>query len=136
MALFDWDNSLSVGVNDMDLEHKEILSLMNLLYDRNSKGADRPELDKIFTDLLTYTVKHFSDEERFMESINYDGIDRHKIIHTDLLGKAKKHYEDFKSSSGNVSNATFDFLRLWLSAHIRGVDTQYGHVAIKLKKAG
>jgi hemerythrin len=129
--LFQWDQSkLSINVKEMDDEHKELVRLMNILFDQNDKKASKAELSKSLKALFAYTVKHFADEEKYFSTLNYAKAAVHKRIHQDLLARLTKFAEEFeKGSSEQISNEFFSFLKVWLTGHIMGVDKEYGAIA-------
>lgn len=136
MSYFVWDPSrLSVHVDSMDNEHIRLIELMNELYDLSEKNSSKEILAKALTDLVNFTVKHFNDEEKFFDSLNYQMADMHKAIHKDLLNKLGDHGKKFEST-GKLSAEFFDFLKMWLNAHIAGIDMKYGDIAVKSKKTG
>ena len=47
------------------------------------------------------------------------------MIHKDLLDKFTDHYQ-IMVSTGKLNDKFFSFLKLWLSAHIQGIDVKYG----------
>ncbi len=121
---FHWDQSLDLGIRDMNAEHKQLIALMNNLHDSHSAQDSREVLKQHIEKLKDYTIQHFQDEEIFMEKMAYPKLDTHKIIHAELLRKFQLHYDNFKAE-GVLRQDFFDFLQLWLSAHIRGIDMQY-----------
>lgn len=130
-TFFTWDpKRFSVHVDKMDLEHQKIITLMNELYTKNEQKASKSELSKSVKALFEFTVQHFEHEEKFFSSIPYDQASVHKKIHQDLLGKLKDHAAKFEAS-GVLTNDFFAFLKMWLSAHIAGIDMKYGEVAKK-----
>ena len=110
----------------MNDEHKKLIQLMNIVYEKNQAKAPKSDIKNALTSLANYTTRHFKDEESYMESISYPKLSTHKLIHQDLLKKVKKHIDDFDSGNGEVPEAFFDFLKLWLVSHIKGIDSQYG----------
>jgi hemerythrin-like metal-binding protein len=127
MSLMSWDDGLDVGVDAMNAEHKRLLSLMNALYD--AVQADAPGADVLakLAALKAATVEHFAHEEAYMDEIGFPGAPGHKLIHKDLLEKLDAHAAAAEASGGEgLGDALFNFLRFWLSAHIRGVDVKYG----------
>lgn len=126
MAYFEWTDKLDLGVDDMNNEHKELIRIMNKLYDRNSQGASKMELQNIISELAAYTVKHFSDEEKYMESIEFPDLKQHKLVHKNLLEKLGSFKENFDANEEKVGDDFFNFLKLWLAAHIQGIDMKYG----------
>lgn len=135
MQFIQWDSRFDIGVNEMNGEHKEIMNLMNRLYELNEKRANKLELTVAIKNLAEYTVKHFKDEETYMASIKYPDLEKHKAIHQNLLNNLKLHQDKFEKGSGMVDNDFFAFLKLWLSAHIQGIDMKYGDYVRQHKKA-
>lgn len=65
---FQWDAAkLSLDVADMDREHQVLIGHMNTLNRRYESNAPAADQGKAFATLADYTVKHFADEERYME---------------------------------------------------------------------
>ena len=131
MSIMDWSPSFSLGVKSMDDEHKQLISIMNRLHDENARNLPQAELLKIIDELVAFTLKHFADEEKYMADIQFPELDRHKLIHQDLLSKLKTNIQAYRATSGPVPESLFDFLRIWLSAHIQGVDMKYGEFSRK-----
>jgi hemerythrin len=124
MAYFDWDKSYDVGVRDMNTEHQRLMALMNQLYDSNSKNLGKVVLAGQLGALAQFTREHFQHEESYLAASGYAELRTHKLIHADLLKKLDEHATDF-SRSGKLSPAFFSFLKMWLSAHICGIDMKY-----------
>ena len=133
MAFLNWDPSkLSTGVKSMDDEHIVLIDMMNKLYDVTKQKVSRSETLRVVDELFKYTVKHFGDEERYMESVSFPGLGTHKLIHKSLLERLtgfKKGYEE--SGAQNLPDDFFVFLKMWLTAHIQGIDFKYAQHAGK-----
>lgn len=125
MAFFDWDSKYDVGVNTMNAEHQKLIGLMNKLHEHHERGATMPVLQGHLTALAEYTKEHFRHEERYMDTLDYPEAKTHKLIHKDLLNKLDGHAADFRAS-GKLTPAFFSFLKMWLAAHICGIDKKYG----------
>lgn len=124
--IITWDKSLlTVYVEAMDREHEMLIAIMNKLYDRHGANAPAAELGRLLKELGDFTVKHFADEERYMASIGYAGLDTHKLIHAELLKTFTKHAETFAKTK-KLDEDFFLFLKMWLKAHIQGIDRRYG----------
>lgn len=125
MPLLDWKTALDLGVAAMDREHKELVAAMNDIHALDQRGADKATVDAAIRKLVDLTKKHFSDEEKHMQSIGFPDLKRHALIHTDMLRKVGEHYAAFTAGTGRVSQDFFDFLVFWLKAHITGIDRKY-----------
>lgn len=128
MSEFIWSNQLSIGVAPMDRDHQKIIEYMNALAVATERKAPFTELNAAFCRLTSFTQRHFSDEEKFMASINYERITTHKAIHAKLLEELDQHYRTFHSTH-EVSDKIFRFLTFWLKSHICGIDKKYGAFA-------
>ena len=80
-----WDKRYNVGVDIIDREHQKLFSILNKLFDigRRDKKSHFAcqEAIKYFRD---HAIKHFTDEEAYMASINYAALETHRRIHTDF----------------------------------------------------
>ncbi len=124
MGTFIWDQSLSLQVAEMDDEHKTLINLMNHLEDQWKANASTSELAESVGKLASFTVKHFQDEETYMDRIGFPGLSVHKAIHVSLLSQLDGYATEFKQK-GKLEEKFFLFLHLWLKAHIRGIDMKY-----------
>lgn len=134
MSTLKWEPSLSVGVEEMDLEHQKLISLMDSLYQLDSQNADFAKIVECFLALKEFTEKHFRDEEAFMKSIDYPDFSTHQLIHQTLLRQIEE-LEKEAVSEQKLPNRTFAFLNMWLKAHIKGIDMKYGPNYVALDKA-
>lgn len=133
-SLFQWDpNKYSVLVPAMDSEHQEIIRLMNLLFEKANAKKSKSEILDAMNALAKYTIKHFQDEEKFFTALpNYPGAATHKKIHEDLLKRVTDFITKYQNQqSPEVDPAFFNFLKVWLSAHIAGIDKKYGEASVK-----
>ncbi len=136
MPIMEWNSDLDVGVEAMNDEHKQILDLMNRIHDAATAGQTGAPVIRLVDDLARVTIDHFRDEEVYMEKVGYEGLKTHKLIHKDLLDKYTGFATDIRAANGILPDRFLTFLKLWLTAHIKGIDMKYGPKAGMLKKAG
>lgn len=128
---FQWDPSkLSVHVDKMDQEHIKLINLMNKLATRHEEKAPFTELASLAKELQNWTITHFDHEEKFFETLPYTQANVHKKIHKDLLAKLEEHVKTFEKTK-TLPDDFFRFLKVWLTAHIAGIDIKYGEIASK-----
>lgn len=128
MSFFAWDNSLQLGVDSMDAEHQGLIGQMNAIHDQVEASASKSVVSRLLVGLAAATRTHFEHEERLMLAANYAGFDTHARVHVDLLAKLDHHIAEFQAGPGTLSAGFFSFLRLWLTAHIKGIDKKYAPV--------
>lgn len=126
MAFFEWQDSFSVNVAELDEQHKKLVEMLNDLYTALKAGEGREALGKILSGMVDYTGSHFATEERLMKNTGYPGYLEHKEKHekmaTMVLGYVKKFQANEMSSPIEISN----FLKDWLKKHIMNTDKAYG----------
>jgi hemerythrin len=136
MAFFEWDQSLDVGVEAMNQQHRILIRLMDAIYNKNSENVGKEELLKSIYAMVDYTRQHFCEEEQYMSGLGFSGLEAHKRLHLNLLADLTRFVEDFEQgNSNNISDDFAIFLKFWLSTHIRGIDTRYGQFAEQQRQA-
>lgn len=134
-GFFEWDaGKLSLHIPDMDNEHKVLIGLMNDLHRLSESHANFAEQIAALDKLVRYTAKHFADEEAYMERIGFSGLRIHKGVHKQLLDKLAGHLSAARSNH-KLPEDIFVFFKMWLSAHICGIDTKYAQHARTAKSA-
>ena len=92
MAL-QWTQALSVGVDEIDDQHRELFRRAARLLDGIKRGEPE-EIGALVDFLHEYAVTHFGAEEAFMREEAFPGYVRHKAEHdrfiSDLLALAEK----------------------------------------------
>ena len=68
---FEWNEIYELGIPEIDLQHKKLISISNELYDVATKGDVNLKItmSKILKNLTDYTVYHFTSEEEFMKNM-------------------------------------------------------------------
>ena len=125
MALLNWSDSYSVGVKDIDLQHKKLIDLINSLHDGMKQGKGKEILGTVLNELANYTVYHFGFEEKLFEKYGYPETIVHKRQHADLVGQVKKLVESYNNGGSVLSMDLMNFLKDWLTQHIAGSDKKY-----------
>lgn len=125
MALIEWSNDLSVGVEKIDSQHKMLIHMINGLNDAMKQGKGKEVLGKIIDGLVSYTQAHFSLEEGFFERTKYPGTAEHKLEHENFVRKVSEFRDGFNSGKLGVSVEVMNYLSFWLRDHISGTDKKY-----------
>lgn len=125
MSFFQWNESLSVGISQIDQQHKKLVELVNQLFTAMSEGKGNDVLDKVLAELVGYTRSHFSTEERLMQQHGYPALAAHQSEHKAFTDKVGVMVSEFKSGKVALSNKVSAFLRDWLKGHIMGTDKKY-----------
>lgn len=117
MHEIEWRDGLSVGVKEIDDQHKELIRIANKLIKAVSLGHEQQILDRIIMELRAYTVSHFNSEEELMEKILYPKRDVHKGEHAKLATEVRD-YQHRLQTEDIAPDAILGFIKSWLLDHI------------------
>jgi len=127
MAFFDWSESLNVGIESINEQHKKLVAMVNELHDASQQGKAADVLGKTLDGLVDYTKNHFAYEEKLFTETGYADAATHKAEHDKLTATVLSVQEKYKAGAGgSLSGEVMDFLKSWLVNHIQGTDMKYG----------
>ncbi|MFN3531895.1 MAG: bacteriohemerythrin [Candidatus Brocadia sp.] len=123
-----WNESLAVGVEMIDNQHKGIFSRVNNLLNAMAQGKGRDEVGKVIAVLADYVVKHYSAEEAIMAKHNYNDLPSQKAEHTQFIkdfSGLKKEFET-KGVTPHLVIQVQQKVCNWLTYHIGNEDKKIG----------
>ena len=119
-----------IGIDMIDEEHKQLFQYADEAYGllHNDMIPDKFDaIHDVLMNLRNYTVKHFSDEEEYMESIHYKKLFTQKIQHQEFINKLdefmENHNEEVVDQNKQIEDI-LEYLTSWLINHILYVDGQ------------
>lgn len=121
-----WDQTMSVGVAEIDDEHRRLLDLFNGLLESGITPANREELSGLLASLRDYVAVHFAREEALMERRSYPELDGHIAAHRYFADEVEKLHLDFEGD--NTTMLRMDLILLlkdWFVEHIQETDALY-----------
>lgn len=125
MSLIQWSDALSVGIPQLDAQHKRLIDLVNSLHEAMARGAANQIVGEVLSDLISYTVTHFQTEEKSLRDTAYPAYAQHKAEHERLVKQVNDLKKRFDGGQASLSVQIQGLLRDWLVNHIRGTDKQY-----------
>lgn len=126
MAFFVWNDSYSVGVKELDSQHKVLVDLLNELFEAMQANKSKEILGGTLNKLVNYTRTHFATEERYMTQYNYPELIAQKREHLVFTDQILNFKNDFDSGKVSLTVQLTSFLKNWLVQHISGSDKKYG----------
>jgi methyl-accepting chemotaxis protein len=124
-VLFAWDDSYDVGIEEVNRQHKVLINILNEIYNLQKNQRSGQMIRRVLEGLVEYTVNHFGYEEYLMNKYGYPDYDGHKISHQKLLGQVTS-FVNRLDRGDDVADELLDFLKQWLSKHIKVTDKSYG----------
>jgi len=121
----DWSEDMSVGIQEIDEQHKLLVDLINQLHEAVVKSTDNVIIGDILEELTQYTIVHFTVEESLMRIFDYSRYEEHKEQHKLLRDQIFELQVKIKTGDVDVGMELLSFLRTWLTRHILMEDKQY-----------
>ena len=124
MSLIKWKDEFGVGVAAVDLEHRELIELINALDDDMQEYATQTTVMETLGEIYARISAHFALEERIMREAGYDGFVAHKQDHELLLDELLD-VTDSVDDAGRYDRAGLSRdLDRWFSDHFRTHDAK------------
>ena len=123
---FAFTDEYRTGVEIIDEEHEELFRIIKRANDLITAELLHDKYDEIMSvlgELRNYTIKHFGDEEEYMESIHYEGLEIQKKTHEMFVDKLNEiNLDDLDDNQQQYLIDLVDFLLMWLVNHILKMD--------------
>lgn len=126
--MLEWSDRFSVGVLEIDAQHRELFRQVNRLLEACMQGGGKNLLPEIFDFLGKYAVEHFATEEQYMTRYAYPKLPEHKKAHESFV----QTFLDFRKRAEaqgpgvdlivQVNKTLVD----WLKNHILKMDQEMG----------
>lgn len=121
---FRFTSDLRTGIQAIDRQHVEWFQALEALRKAVAAGRGEKSVAQALAFAVSYTQRHFGDEEAAMARVGFAGLEAHRALHAQLAGRlaelTAQHGDDFDTAQ--------DVLALmggWIREHIAGADQAY-----------
>jgi len=122
----EWNDTYSVGIDEIDDHHKTLLELLDRSYCLKLEGNNKYELSELIYELIDFSHYHFSVEERLMIKYDYPNIDHHILEHLNYTYTVMTFEKLMVEDNDNSPDDVFEFVKNWLFDHILNTDSEMG----------
>ena len=124
MPKINWDESLSVGNELIDEEHKTLIRKINDVSEAISKGMGESQVAKTIEFLRDYSIQHFNSEEKIMTEKKYPQMQEHLKMHSEFIDTINDIEKDYREEGATkeLTNTINNLLINWLKNHIKETD--------------
>ncbi|MBI5664404.1 MAG: hemerythrin family protein [Nitrospirae bacterium] len=129
----EWTQGLSVGVNTIDEQHKELFSRINDLVAAIKEHTCKYKIGDVVRFLDEYIVFHFGEEEKYMLQYKYPGYPAHKAQHNEFITNFNKLKVELPKLEGGTKPGSYDLsvetnqvVVDWILDHIVKIDKEFG----------
>lgn len=135
MALMEWNDSLLVGVQEVDRQHRHLVDILNRVHSAMQAGSPQRDMMRVMQDLVSYTKYHFDTEERSMRNADYPELAEHQQKHRAMVARVEAFSAEMMSGKATVTMRLMMFLKDWLARHILETDRRFGEYVAKRQAA-
>ena len=115
-----WTDTLATGIRQIDLQHQELIELINALDEAHATGQRQAALDEVLPKLSAYVLFHFATEEDMMTRTMGEHATRHRHQHQVFTDRVDALRQVPAESIDLTELITY--LRQWLIQHIMKTD--------------
>jgi len=137
--LVTWSATYSVGIKLIDEQHKDLLNLVNDMYNHvnnDDEEAERTYFLGVIRHIVRYIKIHFATEEKIMKKTEFQGYAGHKRVHDSFILNVvdiiKKYDEGKRIPLIFITN----FIKDWILTHIAIMDKQSFEYLMKIVSRG
>ncbi len=137
IEILPWDNHFNTGIQEIDIQHQKLVSILNHLATNITYKANRDELNLILDELTQYTLYHFETEEKIWQKyLLGDSLEiEHQNIHQEFIETVISFREKLNSSSlDKLATEILSFLARWITVHILQSDRYLAHIILALEE--
>lgn len=125
MALIEWTRDLSVEIDALDDQHRQLVDIVNQYDDAIRRELEPRQINEVLNDLIGYTQEHFGYEENLLAEAHYPELRHHQDLHRQFLQKIERFQFDFVQGDTKVLQEIREYLKYWLISHIVMDDNNY-----------
>jgi hemerythrin-like metal-binding protein len=124
MTVIKWDQSCSVGVNELDEAHKVLFGIANHMIQAVVEKRGDEDTHQVIDQMIDYAERHFRREEELLELAKYPEREQHYAVHKRMMNEIRLYKS--KYLAGNLEGSEVaEFLIDWIVNHIKHVDKKY-----------
>lgn len=124
MTKIEWNENFSIGISELDEEHKFLINIINELLDSMRLKQSKEAFPAIFLKLNEYIEMHHAHEELYMKNSNYPNLDEHHQEHIkfyESVQNLQKLHDTNLLFAKNLLNTLCD----WVINHICSSDKEF-----------
>jgi hemerythrin len=123
-----WRDSYSVGIRELDNQHRRLLDLINELDELvadQQESASKTKCYAALNALVKYAESHFITEEGYLQKYAFPKYDLHKTEHDSFVEKVFAMNQKLEKGDPYSLFEIVRFLKDWYKSHILGIDQGY-----------
>jgi len=121
-----WSDNLSVGIPEIDAEHRQFVARVNELNQAIVECRDKATVERLLDLMLMEAAHHFWDEQRLLAQWKYPGLAAHTAKHAQLIAQFDRVMKEFEQADVSFTWALKGlYLKQLLVNHLLQEDMKY-----------
>lgn len=120
-----WTPTMETGVRQIDIQHQELVNMINEMVVAHASGQSTTALDDILPRLTVYAMFHFGEEEALLAQVaeGTPFAEHHLQEHRSFVDEIQRLIASRASQSDyDLAEVLTLYLADWLVLHITGTD--------------
>lgn len=132
MTDLHWNDGYSLGIPEVDLQHKRIFDCFVTIAEEGLTKRDRWLADSSIVQLVGLLQGHFALEESLMRILGYPELERHIEEHRRFSAELDALAQKSLRTKESVSHAMIEVFQKWQREHIMKSDRHYANYFSRL----
>lgn len=120
-----WTPALSVGVEEIDEQHRKLFDLINRATTLQADAGRFEAVSDLIREMIRYSDEHFKTEDAVMINADFPLFATHRREHQKYMEKIRAFVDSIKDERQDLMEEILDFLTGWWLEHITESDRRY-----------
>jgi hemerythrin len=125
MRRLEWLPEYSVGVEELDAQHRSLHDTFNKMIEEQKEPYDAAKFSASLRSLIHYAYVHFATEEHHLTLAEFPGLKEHVIEHVGFIMKTMSLATKVDEGDQDHRIELLLYLREWFATHVLGADRKY-----------
>jgi hemerythrin-like metal-binding protein len=125
VTLLRWQANFSIGIAEVDHEHRGLIDLINRLLGALGKDRSGERVEAFLGELFAVVSAHFALEEKVMRDRRYDALPEHKADHERLLDELRDLMDQQAGGFAFDDSRLAARLTQWFTGHFQTHDARF-----------
>src|SRR5215831_13653384 len=134
MSLLTWRPEFSIGVPEIDHEHRDLIQWIDLLLqDLHLENVPLDRVAQLLGEIYARIAAHFALEEKVMRDAGYVAFADHKQDHERLLDELRDLMEVHTPHDSANATRLAAQMTAWFTHHFRDIDAKFHHWLVRVQ---
>ncbi len=131
-ADYDWKEEYSIGIEEIDIQHKRLLGVIRSLHQLTESGAEETRVNALLEELENTFQFHFGSEESLMAMYQFPFLSEHRMQHELMTRNVKRLVGEAKHNGIFLPQLLFN-LENWFIDHDNDYDKEFGKYVVHIR---